>query len=571
MRKYLNIHLQERAVESVELTGESIVRAGRYLIAKTLLEKGAATVDPLSKDNPLIFSAGPFAGTNFSNANRLSVGCKSPLTGGIKESNAGGTFGWALGQNEIAGFTLHGASAEWVVIRIEKEGDIAFSSAEPYMGLGNTAAAALLFENYGKRISFALCGPVGEYLGLVAGIAFPDPDGRPSRLAARGGVGAVMGSKRVKAIVLDMHKMPTFHDRKKLLGAIREYGGRLRKEPQTEVFRRLGTAMMGDIQNLLGGLPVRNFSVGRMVDPSKETFKLGGDHIRERNLSRGGEPTHACMPGCLIECSNVYVDADGMEMVSPLEYETLGLLGSNCGLTDPDEVARLNAVANDLGIDTIEVGAMLAVLMEAKEAPFGDLEFMLQSLEEIRSGTARGRLLAQGVARVGAHFKVDRVPVIKKQAISAYDPRVVEITGISMMITAQGADHTCGNVPAYDCTGKSTEELVAVSLAAQSGVAATDSLGLCIFGRSVSNVSIELLVTALNDAHGTNLAPEFFKEIGEEVLRMEWQFNRAAGFSEKDDELPEFFHADALAPSGKTARHRSAEVNRCLQALLYKS
>ena len=568
MRKYLHINLRDRSVKTDELHGEDIIRVGRHFIAKTLLKSGAATVDPLSPENPLIFSAGPFAGTNFSNANRISVGCKSPLTGGIKEANSGGTFGFALGQVETAGLTLYGASSEWVVIRITKEGAISFDSAEAYMGKGNFDAAALLFDKYGKKISFALCGPVGEYLGLVSGIAFADTDGRPSRLAARGGVGAVMGSKKVKAIVADIHKMPTFHDRKKLMGAVREYGARLAKEPAIDVFKRVGTAMMSDFTNRIGGLPVRNFSAGRLVEASQGPLKLGGDYIRELNMSRGGQTAHACMPGCLIECSNVYVDAKGQELVSPLEYETLGLLGSNCGLTDPDDVARLNGVANDLGVDTIEVGATLGVLMEAGLGAFGDVGFMMDALEDMRRGNERGRLLARGTARVGAHYKVARVPVIKGQGISAYDPRVIEVTGISMMLTAQGADHTAGNVPAFNCKGKTTEELVAVSLEAQIVTAAADSLGLCIFGRSVTNVSAELIVTALNDAHGTDLDTSFIQTLGLEALRMEWEFNKAAGLTEDDDELPAFFYTEALAPSGKTARHHSAQVNRRLRELL---
>ena len=568
MRKYLHINLGDRSVRTEELHGEAIIRAGRYYIAKTLLESGVAKVDPLSPENPLIFSAGPFAGTNFSNANRLSVGCKSPLTGGIKEANSGGTFGFALGQIETAGLTLYGASKDWVVIRITKEGAITYDSAKPYMGKGNNEVAALLFEKYGKKISFALCGPVGEYLGLVSGIAFADTDGRPSRLAARGGVGAVMGSKKVKAIVIDVHKMPTFHDRKKVMGAIREYGARLSKEPAIDTFKKTGTAMMADITNRIGGLPVRNFSNGRMVEASEGPFKLGGDYIRELNSSRRGQTSHACMPGCLIECSNVYVDANGKELVSPLEYETLGLMGSNCGLDHPDNVARVNAAANDLGVDTIEVGATLGVLMEAGQGAFGDVEFMLQAMQDMRRGTERGRLLAQGTARVGAHYKVARVPVIKGQSISAYDPRVIEVTGISMMITAQGADHTTGNLPVFDCKDKTTAQLVEASLGIQTACAAADSLGLCIFGRSVTNVSAELVVTALNDAHGTKLEPSFMQTLGLETLRNEWAFNKAAGFTEKDDELPEFFYAEALAPSGKTARHYSAEVNRSMRKLL---
>jgi aldehyde:ferredoxin oxidoreductase len=568
MRKYLHIGLGDRSVRTDELHGEAIVRAGRHYIAKTLLESGIAKVEPLSPENPLIFSAGPFAGTNFSNANRLSVGCRSPLTGGIKEANSGGTFGFALGQLETAGLTLYGASKDWVVIRITKEGAVTWDSAESYMGKGNNETASLLFEKYGKKISFALCGPVGEYLGLVSGIAFADTDGRPSRLAARGGVGAVMGSKKVKAIVIDVHKMPTFHDRKKVMGAIREYGARLGKEPAIDTFKRTGTAMMADITNRIGGLPVRNFSNGRMVEASEGPFKLGGDYIRELNQSRGGQISHACMPGCMIECSNVYFDANGKEMVSPLEYETLGLMGSNCGLDHPDQVATVNAVANDLGVDSIEVGATLGVLMEAGIGKFGDVEFMLQAMDEMRRGTERGRLYAQGTARVGAHYQVARVPVIKGQSISAYDPRVIEVTGISMMITAQGADHTTGNLPVFDCKGKTTEELVAASLGAQTACATADSLGLCIFGRSVTSVSAELVVTALNDAHGTQLDTSFMQTLGLETLRNEWTFNKQAGFTEKDDELPEFFYAEPLAPSNKAARHHSAEVNRSMRELL---
>ena len=426
----------------------------------------------------------------------------------------------------------------------------------------------MLFAKYGRKISFAICGPVGEYLGLVSGISFADTDGRPSRLAARGGVGAVMGSKKVKAIVVDVHKMPTFHDRKKVMGAIREYGERLSKEAAIDAFKRTGTAMMGDIINQLGGLPVRNFTGGSLPRDADGALKLGGDYIRELNKSRGGEISHACMPGCMIECSNVYVDEKGKELVSPLEYETLGLMGSNCGLDHPDKVARVNAVANDLGVDTIEVGATLGVLMEAGQGAFGDIEFMLQALEDMRRGNERGRLLAQGTARVGAHYQVARIPVIKRQGISAYDPRVVEVTGISMMVTAQGADHTAGNLPVFDCKDKTTDELVAASLGIQAMCAAADSLGLCIFGRSVTNVNPQLIVGALNDAHGTQLEPAFMQQLGLETLRMEWEFNRAAGFTEKDDDLPEFFYTEPLAPTQKTARHRSAEVNRRLRELL---
>jgi aldehyde:ferredoxin oxidoreductase len=285
-------------------------------------------------------------------------------------------------------------------------------------------------------------------------------------------------------------------------------------------------------------------------------------------MERGGEPAHACMPGCLIRCSNIYVDEDGEEMVSPMEYETLGLMGSNCGLSDPDDVARANHQANDLGVDTIEVGAMIGVLMEAGEGEFGDPSFMLAALDDIRAGNERGRILAQGTARVGEHYGVERVPVIKQQGISAYDPRTIEVTGISMMLTAQGADHTTGNIPTHESADMTTEELTEASLEIQVLCAAADSLGLCLFGRSVTNINPDLIVNALNAAHGTNFDAPFLADLGREALQMEWEFNHQAGFTEGDDELPSFFYDEALEPTGKTARHRSDEVNQALRKLL---
>ena len=569
MRTYYDIQLDDHMIAKRRLEGEAVVKAGRYLIAKTLLDLGAASVDPLSPKNPLIFSAGPFAGTSFSNANRTSVGCKSPLTGGVKEANAGGTFSYGLGQLKIAGFTLLGASKSWVVIHFKKDGSIVFDDAGPYVGKGNFEANDMLHAKYGRKVTVALCGPVGEYQGLLGGIAISDKDGRPSRLAARGGVGAVMGAKKVKAIVVDLDKAPPFHEARKVNASIKDYAKMLQADGiVTNFYAKVGTMGMADVQNQMGGLPVRNFSAGRQADVAAgEKFKMGGDYIGQLNTSRGGEQTHACMPGCVIQCSNVYHDANGKEVVSPVEYETLGLLGTNCGISDPDDLAQLNYVANDLGVDTIELGAMLAVLMEAGLGKFGDVKFMTDCLVEIRKGTENGRLWAQGTARVGEHYKVGRVPVIKKQAISAYDPRVVEATGISMMATAQGADHTAGNLPRLKTREMDLESLVSQSLLHQTRVAANDSLGLCIFGMTVTNPNTEFLANAINAAHGTALTPAFFEALGRDALRLEKEFNRQAGFTEKDDELPAFFYTEALPPTNHVARFHGPDVHRMYERL----
>ncbi len=566
MRKFLEIDLAGQKVDSRPVEGAELARAGRYLIARMLNDEGVAGVDPLGPDNPLIFSAGPFAGTNLSNANRISVGCKSPLTGGIKEANSGGTFATALGQMQIAGMVLRGQASDWVVLHVTAEG-IRFDDAAPYMGQGVFDTGAALHAAYGEKASLALIGPVAEYGGLMAGISFTDVEGRPARLAARGGVGAVMAAKKVKAIVIDKGKMPPLQDLAKVMDGIRTYSKALSEDRTIQAFSSTGTAMVADLTNHLGALPVRNFSAGTITEKG-EVLRLGGDFIRKQNSARGGETSHACMRGCKIKCSNVYVDKDGAELVSPLEYETLGLMGSNCGLTDPDDVARVNRVANDLGVDSIELGAMIGVLMEARLGAFGDMGFMLQVMEDMRAGTEAGQLYAQGTARVGAHYGVARVPVIKGQAISAYDPRVVEVTGISMMLTAQGADHTVGNLPSYPSADKPIARLVQKSLEKQMSSALADSIGLCIFGGEVTVQNLDVLAETMNAAFGTEIDADFLRAIGRDVLLLEDRFNRAAGFTEADDALPAFFTEEALPPTNRKARLEPGEINRLKREIL---
>ena len=272
-------------------------------------------------------------------------------------ANGGGSFSYGLGQQKIAGFTLLGASPDWVVIHFKKDGTVEFHDAKPYLGKGNFEAQNMLHAKYGKKVTIALCGPVGEYEGLIAGISFSDKDGRPARLSARGGVGAVMGSKKVKAIVVDLDKIPPFSDPKKVNAAIKDYAKMLQADGiVANFYAKLGTMGMAGVQNYMGGLPVRNFSAGQLANVAAgETFKMGAEYIGPLNTGRGGEQTHACMPGCVIQCSNVYHDAAGKEVVSPVEYETLGLLGSNCGIEDPDDLAALNFIANDLGMREIDL------------------------------------------------------------------------------------------------------------------------------------------------------------------------------------------------------------------------
>ncbi|GAA6759878.1 aldehyde ferredoxin oxidoreductase C-terminal domain-containing protein [Thermus oshimai] len=559
MRRSLRLDLKERKAFWQEVPLEEAAFGGRYRTAKLLMEREAYRFDPLSPENPLVFAVGPLAGTSFSNANRTSVGTRSPLTLGIKEANGGGTFGYALGQLGLSYLVLEGQAPEWTVLRLTREGEVFFEPAEGLLGLGNYEAARRLFSAYGQKIAFALLGPVGEYGGLLSGIAFSDVDGRPSRLAARGGVGAVMASKRVKAIVVEVAGRPLVQDKPKATEALRRYAALLRQDPLVmQFYNAIGTMGMADFQNAFGGLPVRNFREGRLAPP--EAFRMGGQYIAPLNKARGGKHTHACMPGCVIQCSNVIVDERGEEIVSPLEYETIGLLGTNCGLNDPDQVAHLNRLANDLGIDTIEAGATLALLLEKGEAPWGDYTFLRKKLEALYTPTEEARFLAQGTARVGEALGLKRVPVIKRQAISAYDPRVVEATGVTMMVTAQGADHTAGNAPRLETRAMPVEEILLASHQAQVNAAANDSLGLCVFGGSVTNKNQDLVREAIFGVLGVELPGEYWTRLGEEVLRLEHRFNHLAGFTHEDDRLPAFFYEEPLPPKGYTARFRPEDL-----------
>jgi aldehyde:ferredoxin oxidoreductase len=195
------------------------------------------------------------------------------------------------------------------------------------------------------------------------------------------------------------------------------------------------------------------------------------------------------------------------------------------------------------------------------------VKFMTDVLAEIRRGTEKGKRWAQGTARVGEQYNVKRVPVIKKQAISAYDPRVVEATGITMMATAQGADHTAGNLPRLKTREMEAPAIVEQSVAHQARVAANDSLGLCIFGMSVTNPNTEWLTGAINAAHGTSLTKDFFESLGRQTLKMEHEFNRRAGFTAADDELPAFFYSEALPPTNHVARFHAADVQGMYEGL----
>ena len=387
---------------------------GRGLIARILLDEVPPLCDPLGPSNKLLFAPGLLVGHMLSSCDRLSVGGKSPLTGGVKESNAGGTTALKLTHLGIKALIVEGAPGDegWWVLHLSAEGG-RFEPAGDLAGLGVYASAARLLERYGDHVAIALIGPGGEMRLSAAGVQNLDKDREPSRIAGRGGLGAVMGAKRLKAVVIDAtggHK-PPIADATLYRDAVKRYTQALLAHPQTTTYAEYGTAAMTLMCNAFGGLPTRNFSAGQF----ESAEKISGEAMRELILARGGEgeTTHGCMPGCAIRCSNVFPGADGKKITSPLEYETIGLTGANLGLESLDDVAHINRALNDLGLDTIEIGAALGVAAEAGLMDFGDGQRALALIAEIREGTPLGRVLGQGAVTTGRVFGVRRVAASK--------------------------------------------------------------------------------------------------------------------------------------------------------------
>lgn len=256
------------------------------------------------------------------------------------------------------------------------------------------------------------------------------------------------------------------------------------------------------------------------------------------------------MSACIIQCSNVFPDSEGRRLVAPIEYETLVMCGSNLGISDPDTIARLNRVCNELGLDTIEVGAALGVAAEAGLWDFGDGARAIELVEEIGQGSVLGRLLGQGCATVGRVLGARRVPAVKGQAMSAYDPRGIKGTGVTFATTPMGGDHTAGLTIFAPVDHHSPDGQVALSRDTQIIRAAYDALGLCVFLLGSTGNRPELLTDMLNAAYGTSLGPDDVAEIGRRVISLERRFNVRAGLTQATDRLPSFFRTEPLPPHG---------------------
>jgi aldehyde:ferredoxin oxidoreductase len=536
------------------LAEELLPVGGRGLIARIMSEEIPGDCDALGEKNKIIICNGPLAGVAVSSAGRLSVGGKSPMTGGIKESNSGGTAAEALAKLGLRALVLEGipaADAPWQLIEVTEEG-IRFHDAADYLGLGNYALAERLFGDFGKDYSLITVAQSAELGYLNAGIAITDIFGRQSRMAARGGLGTVMGSKKIKAVLISKKGKyrPEGASSEAFKAARKDFHEIVKSNDRIKVLHDYGTAStVMDVQRL-GALPTKNFSVGQF--DGSET--LSGEYIHDLILKRGGEGkiSEPCMAGCIIGCSNAYADEAGKEIVSPLEYETLGLMGSNIGIGDPDVVARFNYICNDYGIDTIDAGGSLGVMAEAGLFAFGDAAAMEAALHEVPKNSYFGRLVGMGTGLAAKFLGVRRAPVVKNQCMSAYDPRGVKGTGITYATTPMGADHTAGLTVFMPVDHHSKEGQIEISRKMQTGRTAYDVLGLCSFLTAATAMRPDAVVAMVNSLYGLSLEPSFLGEVAVKTIQLELAFNRAAGLTAKDDRVPAFIREEALPPFGLT-------------------
>ncbi len=567
MGTLLRINMTDRTYTLEELSEKYEFLAGRGLTSTIVHDEVDPLCHALGPNNKLILAPGMVTGTNAPTSARISVGAKSPLTGGIKEANAGSGFAPSLARMGIRAIVVEGQPEnkdEFWMAHLTWDGDagqakIEFLPGDKYVGKNLYKVFPKLFKRFGK-VNITGIGTAGEFRYGNSGLVFDDTKGRPARYAGRGGLGAVMGSKGLKFIILDSKGAPGVEyadqelfnkGRKKLTAALMEHD---LTKPKGAL-NTYGTAVLINIMNEAGGLPTRNFSDGRFEGAAK----IAGEAIFEGNKERLGKElyNHACSPGCIIQCSNTWHKEDGTELVSCQEYESIWSLGANCGIDSLDVTGELIRLCNAYGLDTIEMGTTLAVAMEGGLADFGDGDQAIKLLRKVGKGTPVGRILGAGTAKAADVLGVTRAPVVKGQSMPAYEPRAVKGIGVVYATGTMGADHTQGYTIAPEIAGvggkvdQFDRDKADLARAFLETTAFIDSTGHCLFiAFAILDIAsgFEGLVEECNGVFGTDWTMDDVGRIGKEILAKERAFNEAAGMTSKDDRMPEFMRIEKLPP-----------------------
>jgi len=551
MEWIIRVNTRTGKIAKVKASQEEMHWGGRLLISKVLLREVSPTADPLGRFNKFIISPGLLGDTLVTTTGKFSVGGKSPLTHGVKESDVGGEAGKKIARLGIKALVLEDIpeKAGTKVLTITAN-QLTLSDVPELKGKRVSETIRILRKKFGREVGIICIGPAGEMKMAGAGVAVTDAQDIQIRYAARGGLGAVMGSKGIKAILVDDTDAvaPHVYDEALLREASKSLAQAIMEDPKTENRHKLGTPAILLVANEIGILPTRNFSAGKF----EKAEEIAGERVAEVIAERGGEGRSGtpCVRGCVIQCCNIFPDPSGKKTVASIQYENIALLGSNCGIGDLDDIAELNDLCNQVGVDTIETGAAIGVAMEAGVIPFGDAKGAKDLIRQIGQGTYLGRILGNGVVVTGKVLGIRRVPAIKGQAIPGYDPRALKGNGVTYITSPMGADHTAGNAfeTAKTVNPIGKEKQVENSRRLQLRAAILDTMGLCLFTRPPFVKKPELFAHFLKGRYGWNVTYEDVQKIGIDVLETEREFNRRAGVSEEFFDIPEFMREEPLPP-----------------------
>ncbi len=563
MSQLLRVNMSDLSFKYEDVPEKYHHWAARGLTSSLTYDEVPPNCHPLGPDNKVIIAPGIVSGTNAPTSGRTSFGGKSPLTSTIKETNAGGLSSQKIARLGIKAIILEGQPDEkdklWL-LKVNKDG-AELLPADNLKSKGMYEVCNILWKEHGEGVAIIGIGPAGENRMCAAGICVNDQENTAGRYAGRGGMGAVMGSKGIKAIVIDDKGGAGVQiaDEKKFEAGIKKLEEASLGHDVTKregALNTYGTNVLASIMHEAGGYPTRNFSSGRF----EHTHQISGEAKVEMITKRNGEGTtgHACHPGCIIQCSDRWANPDGSFKVSVLEYESVWALGANCGIDDLDKIADLIWACNDVGVDTIEMGGTIAVAMEGNLLEFGNADGAIKLIhEEIRNATPLGRIIGNGTVTTGRAFGVTRLPVVKGQSMPAYEPRAVKGIGVTYATSTMGADHTAGYTIAPEILGVGGEmdpfaiEKAELSRNFQASTAFIDTTGYCLFDAfCVLDIpsGLEGMVESCAGVLGIDWTVDDIVPLGLEILRKERLFNEAAGFTRAHDRLPDFMTKEPLPP-----------------------
>jgi len=571
--KIIRVNLTEKkiTVEDLNMDDAKLYLGGRGLGSKILCDEVDPKVDPLSPENKLIFMTGPMTGTYAACAGRFNVVAKAPLTGTIGAANSGGHFGPELKFAGYDGIIFEGKADKPVYLHICDD-TIELKSAEHLWGKDVFETTDLLLEENERYARVACIGPAGEKQVLFATV-MNDKD----RAAGRSGMGAVMGSKNLKAVVVKGTKPIKVADKERLTAAVMDARNKLKENGVTGPNGGLatyGTEVLVNILNETHGLPTRNWTASRFEGGEL----ISGEYLAENYLIRN----KACF-ACTIGCGRVIRIADGKYkgIVAGPEYESGWAYGASCGVSDLNSINKANHVCNLLGLDPISMGATIACAMElyekgyitkedlgGRELRFGDAEGIIEFTELTGYRKGFGDILALGSYRMAEKYGHPELSMsVKKQEMPAYDGRVLQGMGLSYATSNRGGCHVRGYLTSPEILGLpvkvdplATEGKAELLKTFQDLTAVVDSSDICLF--STFAIGLSEIAEMLRGVTGIEYTDEEVLRIGERIWNLEKLFNLGAGFTRKDDTLPERLLKEPVT-SGP-AKGRVAELDKML-------